>query len=80
MSHLKVSVLIAFGRVLFAVADDMEEILSQDKRNTFTIDPELLLEMTQEMPKIDVENLTVFVDLSEQNRVKIKYSYTKIFA
>ena len=54
----------------------MEEILSQNERNSLAIDAEFLLEVTQEMAEVNVENLTVFVDLQKSQLKNLCWNWT----
>lgn len=40
-----------------SLLDHMDKIISQDERHTFPVDPKFPLEVTQEMPKVNVEEL-----------------------
>lgn len=50
-----------FVRLIFAASDDTNEVFGEDERHTFTIDAKLLLEMTKEMAKVNVENVALFI-------------------
>jgi len=52
----------AFGGVLNPFGNDVEKVFSQNERHSFAVDSELLFEMTQEVPKVYVKDIAVFID------------------
>lgn len=59
---MKFGELVALLGVLFAVADDEEEILGEDEGHAFAVEAELFLEMPQKVAKVDVEDLAVLIN------------------
>lgn len=43
--------------VRLSLLDHVHKVVSQDKRHTLPVDPEFPLEVAQEMPKVNVEEL-----------------------
>lgn len=41
----------------FSLLDHMDKVIGQDERHTLPIDPKFPLKVTQEMPKVNVEQL-----------------------
>ena len=52
----------AFGGVFNPFGNDIKKIFSQNERHPLTVDAELLFEVAQKVPKVDVKDIAIFVD------------------
>ena len=59
---LKLRKFFTFLRIFFTLGNDQQKVFSENERNTLPDNAEFTLVMPQEMPKIYMENLTVFFD------------------
>ena len=63
MTDLKFGKLLSFFWVLLSLADDVEEVVCENEGNTLPVDAELLLEVTQEVAEVNVEDPTIVAHL-----------------
>ena len=59
---LKSFKLFGFLWIITAVGNSVDKIIWKHKWNSFPIDPKLFLVMAQEVTKVNVEDLTIFID------------------